>query len=159
MLSQATRLDTLIKFSSSSSSSLKFGSTQMDKARPLGQTSNITRRTKLIHECLDIEAKIYIIIQIFNLFIKLDSSKRSTFVPQSIFTRSIRLNQTNRTCWSIQFSKLSRTNPIESNVAQFSSFHPLKRYAVFVLWVGETHTFMAQVYLVQKSILRCLRVT
>ena len=54
---------------------LHFGSTQIGKARPLGQTSNIIRRTKFSHKCFDIETKIFIIIQNFNWFVQFDSWK------------------------------------------------------------------------------------
>ena len=56
---------------------LQFGSTQMGKARPLGQTWNMIRRTKFSHNCFDIEAKIYTVVikQIINLLLKFDSLK------------------------------------------------------------------------------------
>ena len=47
---------------------------------------------------------------------------RSTFVPETIFGRPIRLKQTDRTCWTIQ------THSDELNWARRRTFHELSKF-------------------------------
>lgn len=69
-------------------SKLQFWVTQTDKVRPVGQMSNIIRQTEFRAAWFQMKP---FITDYFSSFHKL---KRSTFVPWSTFTRSIRLKQT-----------------------------------------------------------------
>ena len=87
---------------------LQFGSTWIKVRSSVG--SDVELRMRRTNQLNQISSKfspergqIYIIIQIFNLLVWWSSHvKIDVFAPETIFRRSIRLKQTDRTCWTIQ---------------------------------------------------------
>ena len=87
---------------------LYFGSTWIKVRSSVG--SDVELRMRRTNQLNQISSKfssergqIFITIQIFNLLVWWSSHvKIDVFAPETIFRRSIRLKQTDRTCWTIQ---------------------------------------------------------